>query len=133
MSKTKCPPYIELGGHEIRVFELSCGSKKSLDPVEMPKGGSAGGAIQFNRGPKLGLGQGKADDLVEVPRKIGLQQSRSRQISLIWTARRYPAQFITVITEMTSEKKKLRTERKKTVKKKKKEGTKEKGARNRKK
>jgi len=97
----------------------------------MPKGGSAGGAIRFSRGPKLGLGQGKADDSVEVPRKIGLQQSRSRQISLIWTARRYPAQFITVITEMTSEKKKVHTERKKTVKKKKKEGTKEKGARNR--
>jgi hypothetical protein len=83
----------------------------------MPKGGSAGGAIRFNRGPKLGLGQGKGDASVEVPRKIGLQQSRSRQISLIWTARRYPAQFITVITKMTSEKKKLRTERKKNYEK----------------
>ncbi len=65
----------------------------------------------------MGLGQGKADDSVEVPRKIGLQQSRSRQISLIWTARRYPAQFITVITEMMSEKKKLRRERKKNCEK----------------
>jgi hypothetical protein len=99
----------------------------------MPKGGSAGGTIRFNRGPKLGLGQGKADDSVKVPRKIGLQQSKSRQISLIWTTRRYPAQFITVITEMTSEKKKLRTERKKNCEKKEKEGTKEKGARNQKK
>jgi hypothetical protein len=64
--------------------------------------------------------QGELSDSVEVPnwgwaRGKLMTQSRSRQISLIWTARRFPAQFITVIT--ITEKKKLRTERKKNCEK----------------
>ncbi|CAK9867364.1 unnamed protein product [Sphagnum jensenii] len=52
----------------------------------MPKGGSAGGASRFCRGPKMGLGEGmgrtriKADDSVEVSKKIELQQSRSQNL-----------------------------------------------------
>jgi hypothetical protein len=65
MNKTKCPPYTRLGGHEIQwVFELSCGSKKSLDPVKVPSN------LQ-SRCPKVVV-QGELSDSVEVPRKIGL-------------------------------------------------------------
>jgi hypothetical protein len=108
MSKTKCPPYTGLGGHEIwQVFELSCGSKKSLDPVEVPPN------LQ-SRCPKVAV-QGELSDSVEVPN---------------WG---WARGFITVITEMTSEKKKLHTKIKKNYEKekKKKKSTKEKGARNR--
>ncbi|CAK9209103.1 unnamed protein product [Sphagnum troendelagicum] len=98
MSKTKYPPNTGLVGHEIRrVFGLSRGSKTSLDPVEvpaqspieMPKGGSAGGASRFFRGPKMGPGEGmgrtriKADDSVEVSKKIELQQSRSHNLEKV--------------------------------------------------
>ncbi|CAM6062741.1 unnamed protein product [Sphagnum tenellum] len=97
MSKTKYPPNTGLVGHEIRrVFGLSRGSKTSLDPVEvpaqspieMPKGGSAGGASRFFRGPKMGPGEGmgrtriKADDSVEVSKKIELQQSRGQKVEV---------------------------------------------------
>jgi hypothetical protein len=104
MSKTKCPPYTGLGGHKIRrVFELSCGSKKSLDPVEVPPN------LQ-SRCPKVAV-QGELCDSVEVPSDL---------IDLDGQ------EFITVIT--VTEKKKLRTERKKNCeKRRKKRVPKEKG------
>jgi len=80
MSKTKCPPYTGLRVHEIRrVFELSCGSKKSLDPVEVtanlqsrcPKVAVQGELSESVKVPNWGWAREKAHDSVEVPRKIG--------------------------------------------------------------
>lgn len=61
MSKMKYPPNTGLGGHEIRrVFGLSCGSKKSLDPVEVPPSFPS-------RCAKVAV-QEELGDLVEVPK-----------------------------------------------------------------
>jgi hypothetical protein len=80
MSKTKCPPYTGLRVHEIRrVFELSCGSKKSLDPVEVTSN------LQ-SRCPKVAV-QGELSESVKVPnwgwaREKLMTQSRSPERSV---------------------------------------------------
>ncbi|CAM6012935.1 unnamed protein product [Sphagnum balticum] len=71
MSKTKYPPSTGLGGHEIRrVFALSRGSKKSLDPVEVPPS-------LPSRCPKVAV-QEELGDSVEVP-KWGWARGRGGQ------------------------------------------------------
>jgi hypothetical protein len=107
MSKRKYPPITGLGGHEIRrVFGLSCVSKKSLDPVEVPPSLPSRCpkvAVQEELGdsvevPKWGWAQGmgrtriKVDDSVEVPKKVELQQSRSQNLEKVEVPKRLELQ-----------------------------------------